>query len=332
MSTPDTLMAATAYCDDCKRMREYDVVARTETYEVKGDPVTVEASVAVCHTCGLELGVEELDEATLQKAYGVYRARHGLLQPDEIRAIRSMYGLGQKVFSKLLGWGEVTLARYEGGSIQSAAHDQMLRLAQNPTNIAQIVARGAKTLTDEQRTALAARLKELSPEHEGLLVREEAAVYSAGSSVRRLREMMVYFASQPQMWRTKLNKALFYADFLHYRRFGTAISGCRYVHMQFGPVPSDFYALQAALVEDTSISERPTVLGECEGTLFIASRSADLALFSDEERATLAEIASHFDGWSAKRIMEFSHREPAWLETKERETIPYSYASQLQIK
>ncbi len=326
------VMTTIAYCDDCKQVREYDVVARTETYQVKGDPVTVEASVAACRTCGLELGVEELDEATLQQAYSVYRSRHGLLQPEEIRGIRSMYGLGQKAFSRLLGWGEVTLARYEGGSIQSTAHDQMLRLVQNPANVAQILARGDGGLSQEQRTALEARLSEFSVEHEGLLVREEAAVFSAGPSVLKLREMMVYFASRQLMWRTKLNKSLFYADFLHYRRFGAAISGCRYVHMQFGPVPSDFYTLQSALVEDTSISEQPAILGECEGTVFVASRSADLAVFSEAERKTLVDIAEYFDGWTARQVSEFSHREPAWLETKDRETIPYEYAASLQLQ
>lgn len=325
-------MATIAYCDDCKQMREYDVVARTETYEVKGDPVSIETSVAVCGTCGLELGIEELDDATLQRAYSVYRARHGLLQPDEIRAIRSMYGLGQKVFSKMLGWGEVTLARYEGGSIQSAAHDQMLRLVQNPANIAQIIARGAQQLTEEQRVALETRLSELSAEHEGLLVREEAAVFSAGPSVRKLREMIVFFSSKPQMWRTKLNKSLFYSDFLHYRRFGAAISDCRYVHMQFGPVPADFYTLQGALVEDTSINERYSQVGDCEGTVFVASRPADLSGFSSQEIATMEEIARHFDGWGAKQISEFSHNEPAWLETRDRETISYGYAARLQIQ
>ncbi|MHB1340612.1 MAG: type II TA system antitoxin MqsA family protein [Coriobacteriia bacterium] len=324
-------MTPNAYCDHCKQMREYDVVTRTETYAVKGDAVTVDASVALCRVCGLEISIEELDDATLQKAYGIYRARHGLLQPEEIRSIRSMYGLGQKAFSKLLGWGEVTLARYEGGSIQSASHDQVLRLVHNPANVAQILARGAEQLTGEQRNLLEVRLQELSTEHEGLLVREEAAVYAAGPSVRKLREMIVYFAAQPLMWRTKLNKMLFYSDFLNWRRFAAPISGCRYVHMQFGPVPSDFYALQGSLVEDTSISECPVQCGECDGTVFVASRPADTSVFTPQELAVMAEVAGMFADWTASQVSEFSHREPAWLETKDNETIPYEYAARLQI-
>lgn len=102
--------------------------------------------------------------------------------------------------------------------------------------------------------------------------------------------------------------------------------------MQFGPVPSDFYALQGSLVEDTSISEHAIQCGECDGTIFVASRSADISLFSSDELATMSEVARHFQGWTASRVSDFSHNEPAWLETKDRETIPYEYAARLQIQ
>ena len=37
--------------------------------------------------------------------------------------------------------------------------------------------------------------------------------------------------------KTKLNKEMFYADFLHYRRHGRSISGLQYKAIQLGPVP-----------------------------------------------------------------------------------------------
>jgi uncharacterized phage-associated protein len=133
------------------------------------------------------------------------------------------------------------------------------------------------------------------------------------------------------MWRTKLNKMLFYADFLHAKRYGRSISGARYVHMQYGPVPADFYALQARLVDGADIDEVPAQEGDCSGTVFIARRPADRELFSAEELQTLKDVAAHFEGWTASRLVEFSHREPAWAETHDRETIPLAYAERLQI-
>jgi putative zinc finger/helix-turn-helix YgiT family protein len=324
-------MSATTFCPECMQMTEFYVVDRTETLPVKGEDVTVPAKVAVCRQCGLDIGDERYDNATFISAYAVYRARHGLLQPDEIRGIRSMYGLGQKAFARLLGWGDVTVHRYETGSLQSEGHDELLRMAQDPANARRLLDRRGGRLTPDQRTTVERRLSEFSVEHEGLVVREEQAAYAACPSVRKLGEMIVYFAGRPKTWRTKLNKLLFYADFLHYRRHGLAISGCRYVHMQFGPVPADFYTLQATLVEDTSLSEQHVEHGDCESTVFSASRPADLSVFTEEELETLREVAAHFEGWTAKRISEFSHAEPGWVRTRDRETIPYEYAEKLQL-
>ncbi len=320
-----------SFCGECMRDTEARIEARTETYSVKGEDITVQARVAVCEGCGTDMLDVALDDQTLNDAYAVYRSRHGLLQPQEIRAIRSMYGLGQKAFSRLLGWGEVTLARYETGSIQSTAHDQMLRMAQQPDNVRLLLKRNGDRLTAEQRCVVEERLAALSNEHESFLVREDSAAYGAGVDVKKLGEMMIYFASFPLAWRTKLNKLLFYADFVHYKRHGRAISNGRYVHMQFGPVPADFYTLQASLVDQAVLTEECQEASECTGTVFMALRPADLGLFDASELQALSDVAAMFGTWSASEITEFSHREPAWSETSDRETIPYEYAHKLQI-
>jgi putative zinc finger/helix-turn-helix YgiT family protein len=320
------------FCPECMKMTDCDVVERAETLSVRGEDVSVNARVAVCRLCGEDIGMTELDDATLKAAYDVYRGRHGLLQPEHIRAIRSKYGLGQKAFARLLGWGDVTLARYETGSLQSESHDAALRLAENPGNVRQLLGINGHRLTDDQRAAVEARLGELSPEHESLMAREDAAGYGATPAVRKLGEMMVYFAEQPRMWRTKLNKLLFYADFLHAKRSGAPISGARYVRMQFGPVPADFYTLQAMLVDGASLDEIAAEEGDCTGSVFIARRPADRSRFSECELETLDYVAHYFADWSASRIAVYSHQEPGWLETKDRETIPLDYAASLRLE
>lgn len=318
-------------CSECMQLTDYELMPKRETFEIRGEQVTVDTQVAICRACGEEIGIAEVDDVTFSAAYNVYRARHDLLQPEQIRAIRSKYGLGQKAFARLLGWGEVTLARYESGSLQSLSHDQSLRLAEDPSHVRQLLARNAHRLTSRQLEDLDAHLNQLSPEHEDLLVREGAARYGARPGVAKLREMAVFFAGHRDTWRTKLNKLLFYADFLHFNRHGVAISGARYVNMQFGPVPADFYTLQASLVDDTSLDERPSTAGDCSGTVFVANRPFDRSLFSADELQTLDDVARAFDGWSASQISEYSHSEPAWSETGDRDTIDYSFAQRLQL-
>lgn len=56
-----------------------------------------------------------------------YRKKHGLLTSNEIAGIRKKYGLSQSELSKLLGWDENEIARYEEKSVQDKEHDKILR-------------------------------------------------------------------------------------------------------------------------------------------------------------------------------------------------------------
>ena len=319
-------------CPECITATEYDVVTRRETLPVRGEDIVVEAKVAVCRECGADIAVDTLDDATLRAAFGVYRARHGLLMPEHIREIRGKYGLGQKAFARLLGWGDVTLSRYETGSLQSKSHDATLRAAEDPRYVRRMYQLNGDRLTPDQAESLMSCLDQLSPEHESLIAREEPAHCTCLPAAKKLAEMMVYFAEFPQTWRTKLNRMLFYADFLHAKRHGVTISGARYVHMQFGPVPGGFYALQGQLVDEASLDEVPAEAGDREGTIFVARRPADRSVFSESELRTLEDVGAHFATWSAGQIVEYSRQEPAWIETDDRETISLGYASSLRLE
>ena len=73
------------YCEECGKTVNTKIVSKKERYEVFGESIEVDADVLVCAECGEEFYSEELDNATLVKAYNEYRTRHKLLFPEEIR-------------------------------------------------------------------------------------------------------------------------------------------------------------------------------------------------------------------------------------------------------
>ncbi len=97
---------------------------------VNGDSIRV-AGVPhfACPKCGERLiGYEEagLLEA---RAHASYRAKFGLLDPTEIRALRRKYRLTQAQLARLLRFGANTVSRWESGrNVQTAAMDVLLRL------------------------------------------------------------------------------------------------------------------------------------------------------------------------------------------------------------
>lgn len=98
--------------------------------EVRGETVSV---AGVAHLRCNQCGEEYLDPAgirTLQReAARQVRAERGLLQPEEITAIREALGLSKASFERLLGVGEKTAIRWEKGTVfQSATADLLMRL------------------------------------------------------------------------------------------------------------------------------------------------------------------------------------------------------------
>lgn len=123
--------------------------------------IEVMSEVRVCEICGSDVYDRELDSANLDSAYDLYRSRYGAPTPSEIRSLREKYGLSQRGLSSLLGWGEVTIHRYEKGSVPDEAHSRILQLLESPENMLSIFERTGDRLPVSTRSALRERLDRL---------------------------------------------------------------------------------------------------------------------------------------------------------------------------
>lgn len=328
-------------CFECDQLVTPQVEERLETLPVKGEPTEVLARVGICPECGADMSVPEFDEATLVTAFNTYRERHGLMTPAEMRRLRERYGLGQRAFALLLGWGEITLHRFESGSIQDAAHDAQLKMAEEPANVRILVTANGHKLTMRQRARLEAHLQALEAGRyadctpglqDAFVVREEQDVYGGWRvmALAKLREMMVIFSQQPRMYPTKLNKLLFYADFRFYREHGVSISGSPYLAYQYGPVPEHYEWIRADLIEGGDLAAAEVYGDLWQGEVLSAARTPDLTIFSAEEIAVINRVATELAGLTAGALAARSHKERAWIETPIKAKISYEWACELK--
>lgn len=92
--------------------------------------------MAECFYCELAEEFYENEEMMNENSIKIrdaYRKQVGLLTSDEIKGIRSKYGISQKDLCILLGWGGKTITRYETYQVQNKAHDTILKkLGQDP--------------------------------------------------------------------------------------------------------------------------------------------------------------------------------------------------------
>lgn len=138
-------------CPFCFKKTIWDEVKEKKNINVRGELFSVDVCYFVCKKCKGEFRNMSYPQDPLDQAYREYRKRHKLLQPEEILNFRSSSGLTQKELSSLLGWGDVTISRYENGALQEIGHDKFLRLAMDPRNLLELLRRSPESISNKMK-------------------------------------------------------------------------------------------------------------------------------------------------------------------------------------
>jgi len=141
------------------------------------------------------------------------------------------------------------------------------------------------------------------------------------SEHRRLADLMLAVAGRlqddPTYGTTKLNKALFLCDHLHYKRLGSAISGAVYERLPRAPGPRDVLAVWRELVRAGEAAwENRGFLGHVQDRLVPLH---DPGSFSDSETTMIDQVCGALRGHAHLNLV-------GWQLAAEREEIPYESA------
>jgi hypothetical protein len=147
--------------------------------------------------------------------------------------------------------------------------------------------------------------------------------------------MVVFFSDKLSPFKTKMNKLLFYADFLMFKETCYSISGVRYKAIDMGPVPKNFQSIFEYLANNNEIYIYSTEFPDgYTGEQFKAreDRKFNATLFTENELHTLEKVATVFKETSTTAIIELSHLEKAWKNNeKNKREISYVYAFELNL-
>lgn len=291
---------------------------------------------------GEEYSTTEQDELLIRQVHNLYRTKHHIPFPDEIKAIRSTYGLSAAKMAEILDLGINSYRQYENGEVPSLANAKLIRLAGNPANFLSFAREKESLFSPNAYKKLLDRIDGMMGSNKLDKVVEyiwnfhlEANAFTGfvKPSFEKVAHYVIYFAQKAKPMKTRLNKLLFYADFLHFKRSGYAISGCNYRAIPYGPVPSHFRELFGILETEKyiQIEEKLSDSGHM-GERFLALQEFDASLFTESELANMEEVVQQMGEMRTQELIELSHGESAWKENeKERELINYQdYAFQLK--
>ncbi|MEZ4828062.1 MAG: DUF4065 domain-containing protein [Bacteroidia bacterium] len=290
---------------------------------------------------GDEITTTELDEINIRQVYNLYREKHHIPFPEEIRQIREQYGLSAAKMSEVLDLGANSFRNYENGEIPSLANAKLIRLARDPGNFLSFLNEKRHLFSDAAWEKLQKHIQTLMGKDKLDTVVEyiwnfhmepNAFTGYTRPDFRKVAHFILFFAEKARPLKTRMNKLMFYCDFLNFQRTGFSISGCNYRAIPFGPVPSHFHELFGVLEAEKYISIEEEMFDHGGvGERFVANSSFDSSLFSEEELETMNHIVTVFDDVRTQKIIEMSHQEIGWADNHgKRDLISYQqYAFQL---
>ncbi|MHB2021660.1 MAG: Panacea domain-containing protein [Candidatus Xenobia bacterium] len=147
----------------------------------------------------------------------------------------------------------------------------------------------------------------------------------------KFKALVLYVAHRCQFMEnfgaTKLNKILFYSDFLAYRRTGKPITGQEYQKQPNGPTARRMLPLLAELVESKqAVMQRKEIFDYQEDRLIPLAQPELTRLFTAEEIALVDQVIEWLGTKTAKWISHRSHAGLGWRVVDFGETIPYQTA------
>lgn len=297
-----------------------------------------------CEDSGEQFTSAALDELNMNQVYNQYRDKFNIPFPDEINNIRSKYGLSASKMSEILGFGVNSYRQYEAGEIPSVANAKLIQMVDDPQNFMEMTAL-CGTLDEKARVKYIQKAIFLAEEKkrnifninfkEYLLGNHLADIYSGyrNPNFEKITEMVVYFSDKLSPFKTKMNKLLFYADFLMFKQSCFSISGMRYKAIEMGPVPINFQSIFEYLANKDEIDIFTTEFPQGYiGEQFKSKndRPFRVELFSENELNVLEKVATVFKPTSTNQMIEISHLEEAWKKNeKNKSVISYEYAFDL---
>lgn len=311
-------------------------VYEKRTWNFRGEQYEYEHIAWLCEDSGEQFTDDESDTAGFVQVTNQYRAKYGIPYTDEIIAVRQRYGISAAKMSLILGVGINQYRLYEQGEVPSVSNGRMIRSIMNPKVMLEMVESSKNELSVSEYEKIISKVQTIiaSSEAYKMELYETRRLFTtprgpengyAQLSLNRLKNIMLYILNKcDDVWCTKMNKLLFYTDFLSYRERGMAMTGLSYRAIDFGPVPERWDRVYSEFPE---VRQELRQVGDFVGSVLIASEESDYSMFTDAELKVLDSICTHFSKMSSREISRISHDEDAWLNHHDKhEHIPFDDA------
>lgn len=333
------------YCPYCREEKEY-VIEKRHVKEFRGKDIDTYENVAVCFTCRNDLYISELEDENTKRIYDAYRLVENIIKPEDIIALRNKYNISQRELTAILGFGKMTINRYERGGVPTKSQSDYIKLLiENESKFVEKVKEAYRknSITGKTYNKVIAKgtpevlaTGDMQDVVRKIIIdglKRTPDIYNGYKELDldKLENIISYIASETKnLTVTSLNKYLWYIDMLAFREQCVAITGLTYEHEKFGPtIKNNQYRTIAFLENKYSKEEYETENGTT--TKIVSNNNYDLTNISNEELKIINKVITLLKNKKVTDISEMSHNEDGWKKTKRFENISFEYAMNLKI-
>lgn len=306
-------------------------------YQIKGKEIKFNSDRKFCSKCNNLVYDEELDNIASKKAIDIYNKLYGV-EKEQIINLRKKYNLSQELFSKVIGCAKKTLISYEKGvSIPNDTYLILIKsLISNPEMISNIVTANKVGFTDKEYNKINNKISQFLENNEKQLLLKEEFIPTEYNGYTKLDKEKIYnvitFLADSTILKTKLLKEMFYVDFIFYKENCKSITGLEYAKLPFGPVPDKFEKILSIGYQEDIIDYELIVDTSKEYYEITSKKEFNKDLFTKEELTILKKVKDYFKDYNTSEIVEYSHKEKAFIATNKCEKISYDYSFDIDLK
>lgn len=320
--------------------KEMKIVCEDRTWNFRGEEYKYTHAAWLCADTGEQFTTDDMDDAGYMQVTNQYRAKYGIPYTDEIVSVRNAYSVSATKMSQILGIGINQWRNYEAGEVPNVSNGRMIRSIMNPRAFMDYLTSAKNVLGEKDYIKISSKVAEMikTNDNDSVIRYDLSRVFHsdrsidngfAPQSLDRLKNILLYILERcGDTFYTKMNKLLFYADFVAYRQSGMAMTGLSYRAIAHGPVPERWDRVYSQFDE---IVQEPRSYGEKEGSVLIAKAPADTNLLTSVEIKVLDEICDKFSKCTSADLTGISHTESAWIDNVEGyKRIPFEFAFSLK--
>lgn len=333
------------YCPYCKKEVEYKIEKR-ELKEFRGIEVNTFENVAICNECSLDLYVNEIENENNERIYQIYREKTNIINAEDIIKLREKYDISQRELTSILGFGKMTINRYERGGLPTKSQSDYIKLLiENDDKFIEKVKEAYeknnindktynKIISEEVEKDISKKeVQDNIRKYLKSVLNRKPDIYNGYKSLdlEKVENIISYIASKVKnLTITSLNKYLWYIDMLSFNERTVAITGLTYQNQRFGPTIVYKKYDELSLLDDKYTREDiETENGNT--TKIVSNNNFNFDKITSSEKEIIDTIIRLLKNKNVTDISEMSHREDGWKKTKRFEQISFEYAMNLKL-